>query len=82
MRLISAHDLKTGAAFVLPGSVRCVEAKPSLYAHETDQMIDRMFVDPSEVRPLSTVQAGSIVYVEWTGPRSDRWIKLRVLRTE
>jgi hypothetical protein len=78
MRLVSAHDLRTGAAFVLPGHARCVPAKAAHRANEVDQMIDRVWIDPSDVRPLSTCDQGEIVYVEW---RAKRWIKLRVVMT-
>ncbi len=80
MRLISAHDLKTGAAFVLPGTARCIEATRAHHAHEVDHGLDRAFVDPAAVRPLSSCAAGAIVYVEWKGPKSGRWIKLRVVQ--
>lgn len=81
MQLISAHDLRTGAAFVLPGSARCVEATAAHHAHEIDQMIDRARIDPQEVRPLASCRAGAIVYVEWKGPTSSRWVKLRVVHS-
>ena len=80
MPLVSAHDLKTGAAFVLPGNVRCVEATAAHHTHEVDQTIDRVWVDPSAVRPIASCDTGAIVYVEWKGPRSNRWIKLRVVQ--
>ncbi|MBI2392167.1 MAG: hypothetical protein HYV09_21440 [Deltaproteobacteria bacterium] len=76
MRFVSAHDLKTGAAFVLPDHARCVQAKPALYRHEVDQAIDHAHVDPLEIRPIGTCPAGSIVYAEW---RPSQWIKLRVI---
>lgn len=64
---------------MLPGSARCVDAKPDHFAHEVDQMIDRHRVDPNEVHPLADCSAGSIVYVEHKGPKTNRWLKLRVL---
>lgn len=82
MGLISAHDLKTGAAFVLPGNARCVEATRAHHPHEVDHTIDHAHLDPAAVRPLSSCRPGSIVYVEWKGPRSKRWLKLRLIRTE
>lgn len=58
-----------------------MQAKAAHHAHEIDQMIDRRFIDPSEVRPIASCDHGAIVYVEWKGPRSSRWIKLRVVQT-
>lgn len=53
MRLVSAHDLQTGAAFVLPGNVRCVREKPDS--------------EPTDARPLASCNRGSVVFVEWQG---------------
>jgi hypothetical protein len=81
MQTVSAHDLTTGAAFVLPAHVRCVAATASHHASEVDSALHWNAIDPSKVRPLGSCPAGSIVYAEWKGLRSSQWLKLRVLRS-
>jgi len=76
MPFVSAHDLQTGAAFVLPGNARCVPATPSHRIHEIDQAIDHQHVDPGEMMPIASFPPGTVVYAEW---QASRWIKLRVL---
>jgi hypothetical protein len=81
MQLVSAHDLKTGAGFVLPAHARCVAATVSHYAQEVDCMLSKHAIDPSEVRSLGSYPPGSIVYVERDGPLSSEWVKLRVVNS-
>lgn len=78
MPFVSAHDLETGAAFVLSGNARCVPATAALLRHEIDHRLDLADVDTSEVMPIASFPAGTVVYVELNGPR---WIKLKVLPT-
>lgn len=80
MQLVSAHDMTTGAAFVLPAHVQCVAARASHLPREVDSALPGSAVDAEDVRPLGSYPVGSIVYVQWDGPRSN-WLKLRVLRS-
>lgn len=79
MQLVSAHDLTTGAAFVLPAHARSIAATASHHAHEVGSKLPGHAIDPSKVRPLGSYPAGSIVYVQWNGP--GEWLKLRVLKS-
>jgi hypothetical protein len=81
MQLVSAHDLTTGAAFVLPAHVRCVAANAAHHTREVDNQLHRSAIDERMIRPLGSCPTGSIVYAEWNGPRSTHWLKLRVLRS-
>lgn len=79
MRIVSAHDFRTGAAFVLPASARCVPVKAEHHAFEEEQAIDRARIEPHEVRRLGSLPPGSIVYAETRGDSTPRWTKLRVV---
>lgn len=75
MRMVSAHDLRTGAAFVLLGSVSCVPARPEHVRHEVDMTIARERLCDDELKSIGSCAPGSFVYVPWG---SDRWVKVRV----
>ena len=79
MQLVSAHDLTTGAAFVLPAHVRCVAATARLHAREVDSALPPSAIAEGDVKTLGSCPAGSIVYVQWNGPD---WLKLRVVRSD
>lgn len=81
MPFVSAHDLTTGAAFVLPAHVRCVAATASHHTREINSKLHRSAIDETTVRPLGSCRQGTIVYAEWEGPSSSHWLKLRVLRS-
>jgi hypothetical protein len=80
MQLVSAHDLTTGAAFVLPAHVQCIAATASHFPHEVNSALPTSEIDRTKVRPLGSCPEGSIVYVQWEGPQSN-WLKLRVIRS-
>jgi len=80
MQLVSAHDLTTGAGFVLPANVECVAATAAHLSREVDSALPGSAIDRTKVRPLGSYPAGSIVYVQWDGPDS-QWLKLRVLKS-
>ena len=65
MHLVSAIDLRTGAAFVLPGSLPCVDANPS---------VKEPSAAPSH--PIANCRVGAIVHAEVGG----EWLVLKVAR--
>lgn len=77
MAFVSAHDLETGAAFILPGSARCVPAHLVDRRHSLGQTLDGAHVDPDEVMPIASFPPGTIVYAELQGTR--RWQRLRLV---
>ena len=83
MRIVSAHDLRTGAAFVLPATARCVPVTAELHALEDEHGLEGATigstVDPRAVRRLGSLPPGSIVYAETRGRDTVRWTKLRVV---
>jgi hypothetical protein len=79
MRTIATHDLRTGAAFLLPENARCVRARAEHLRRERDSMIDGDAVDATEIRHLGSLPPGSIVYAEWAGEHARRWMKLRLV---
>ena len=81
MQHVSAHDLTTGAGFVLPAHARCVAATAADHAREEDSALHKNSVDECKVRPLGSCPAGSIVYVECGSPRPSHWLKLRIVKS-
>ncbi len=79
MRIVSAHDLRTGAAFVLPATARCVPTTAELHALEDEDGVDPSRIEPQAVRRLGSLPPGSIVYAETRGRDTVRWTKLRVV---
>lgn len=77
MAFVSAHDLETGAAFILPGNARCVPAHLVDRRHSLGQTLDGAHVDPGEVMPIASFAPGTIVYAELQG--SPHWRKLRLV---